>query len=213
MWRAHPLGNTLMLGKIESRRRRGVTEDEMVGWHHELNGHELEQTPGDSEGQGSLGCCSPWGSQRVEHDWTTEQQQLLEEEVFKMLSPEAHIHSFSCASFFFFLSLSLWLPWAACGIFVPQPGIEPMSPALEAQSLNHWTAREVPFCTSLRLQCWLPFPSSLQRTLLQGCKWRITETLASLLGSPLQSEPVTMLHFFTSNWFRTRHVTQFWPKR
>ena len=33
----------------------------MVGWHHRLNGHEFEQTPGDSEGQGSLECCSPWG--------------------------------------------------------------------------------------------------------------------------------------------------------
>ena len=42
-----------MLGKIEGRRRRGVTEDEMVGWHHQLNGHESEQTPGDREGQGS----------------------------------------------------------------------------------------------------------------------------------------------------------------
>ena len=36
----------------------GATEDEMVGWHHRLNGHELEQAPGDSEGQGSLACCS-----------------------------------------------------------------------------------------------------------------------------------------------------------
>ena len=39
----------------------GMTEDEMVGWHHQLNEHEFEQTPGDSEGQGSLACCSPWG--------------------------------------------------------------------------------------------------------------------------------------------------------
>ena len=36
-----------------------MTEDKMVGWHHRLNGHEFEQTPGDSEGQGSLECCSP----------------------------------------------------------------------------------------------------------------------------------------------------------
>ena len=39
-----------------------MTADEMVGWHHRLNGHEFEQAPGNSEGQGSLGCCSPWGS-------------------------------------------------------------------------------------------------------------------------------------------------------
>ena len=40
---------------------KGTIEDEMVGWHHRHNRHEFEQTLGDSEGQGSLGCCSPWG--------------------------------------------------------------------------------------------------------------------------------------------------------
>ena len=38
-----------------------MTEDEIFGWHHRLNGHDFEQTPGDSEGQGSLACHSPWG--------------------------------------------------------------------------------------------------------------------------------------------------------
>ena len=38
-----------------------TTEDEVVGWHHRLNGHELEQTLGEGEGQGGLTCCSPWG--------------------------------------------------------------------------------------------------------------------------------------------------------
>ena len=47
-------------GKDWSRRRRGQ-EDEMVGWHHQLDGHEFEQTPGDGNGQGSLACCSPRG--------------------------------------------------------------------------------------------------------------------------------------------------------
>ena len=40
---------------------KGATEDATVGWHHRFNAHELAQTPGDSEGQGSLMCCSPWG--------------------------------------------------------------------------------------------------------------------------------------------------------
>ena len=53
-----------------------MTEGEMVGWHHQLNGHEFEQAPGDGEGQGSLACCSPWGSQKVGHDLATEQQHL-----------------------------------------------------------------------------------------------------------------------------------------
>ena len=48
-----------MLGKEE----KGVTEDEMVGWYHPLNGHEFEETPGDGEGQGNLACCSLWGHQ------------------------------------------------------------------------------------------------------------------------------------------------------
>ena len=41
--------------------KKGATEDEMIGWHHQLNRHELGQTLGDGEGQGSLGCYSPWG--------------------------------------------------------------------------------------------------------------------------------------------------------
>ena len=50
-----------MLGKIEGRRRKGTTEDGTVAWHHRLDGHEFEKTPGDGEGWGSLACCSPWG--------------------------------------------------------------------------------------------------------------------------------------------------------
>jgi len=41
--------------------KKGMTEVEMIGWHHQLHGPESEQTPGDSEGQGSLAGCSPWG--------------------------------------------------------------------------------------------------------------------------------------------------------
>ena len=54
-----------MLGKIEGRKKRGP-EVEMVGWHHPLNGHEFEQTPGDSEGEGSLACCSTQGSKELD---------------------------------------------------------------------------------------------------------------------------------------------------
>ena len=43
-----------------------MTEDEMVGWHQRLNGHEFEQAPGDSEGQRSLACCSPWGCKELD---------------------------------------------------------------------------------------------------------------------------------------------------
>ena len=62
--RANSLEKTLMLGE------KGTTEDEMVRWHHQLDGHELEQSPGDGEGQGSLACCSPWDHKESD---TTEQ--------------------------------------------------------------------------------------------------------------------------------------------
>ena len=48
-------------GKDWRREEKGKTEDEMVGWHHWLDGHEFEKAPGVGEGQGSLACCSPWG--------------------------------------------------------------------------------------------------------------------------------------------------------
>ena len=55
------LEKTLMLGGIGGQKDEKTTEDEMVGWHHQLDGHEFEQAQGDSEGRGSLVCCSPWG--------------------------------------------------------------------------------------------------------------------------------------------------------
>ena len=65
MRRADSLEKTLMLGKIEGE-KRGTTENEMVGWHHRLNGYEFEQTLEDSKGQESLECCSPWDTK----EWT-----------------------------------------------------------------------------------------------------------------------------------------------
>ena len=53
----------------------------MVGWHHLLNEHEFEQTPGDSEGQGSLVSCSPW-IHRERHNLATKQQQIVAVETF-----------------------------------------------------------------------------------------------------------------------------------
>ena len=60
MRRAWLIGKDPDAGK-DWRQEKGTTENEMVGWHHQLDGHEFEQTLGDSEGQGSLVCCSLWG--------------------------------------------------------------------------------------------------------------------------------------------------------
>ena len=62
------MGKTLDAGKDWRQKEKRKTEDEMVGWHHQFNGNEFEQTSGDHEGQGSLMCCSPWG--RKESDTT-----------------------------------------------------------------------------------------------------------------------------------------------
>ena len=57
-------------GKDWRQEEKGMTEDEMVGWHHWHNGHEFEQAQGVGDGQGSLACCSPWGHRELD---TTEQ--------------------------------------------------------------------------------------------------------------------------------------------
>ena len=82
MQTADSLEKTLMLGKDPDvgkdwrQEEKGTTEDEMIGWHHGLNGHESESTARAGDGQGGLACCSPWGP-RVGHDWATEQQQRI----------------------------------------------------------------------------------------------------------------------------------------
>ena len=68
MRRVDSLEKTLMLGGRDwGQEEKGATEDEMAGWHHQLDGHEFERTPGVGDGQGSLLCCNSWG-RRVRHD-------------------------------------------------------------------------------------------------------------------------------------------------
>ena len=86
-WQTHVLiGKAPDAGKDWRQEEKGTKEDEMIGWHHQFDGHEFELALGDGEGKGSLACCSLWGrkesgkpgvlqsvgSQRVRHDWTTE---------------------------------------------------------------------------------------------------------------------------------------------
>ena len=66
MHRTDLLEKILMLREIEGREEKVTTENEMVGWHHRLNGHEFEQASGVGNGQGSLVCCSPWGCRETD---------------------------------------------------------------------------------------------------------------------------------------------------
>ena len=70
----HPKGNQFWIfigkdsdaGRDWGQEEKGTTENEIVGWHHWLEGHEFEQALGDGEGQGSLACCSPWGHKELD---------------------------------------------------------------------------------------------------------------------------------------------------
>ena len=59
-------------GKDWRQEEKRMTEDEMVRWYHQLDGHEFEQAPGAGDEQGGLVCCSPWGHKELGHYWTTE---------------------------------------------------------------------------------------------------------------------------------------------
>ena len=76
LWPPHAkswlIGEDPDAGRDWGQEEKGTTEDEMAGWHHRLDGHEFEWTPGVGDGQGGLACCDSMGSQRVRHDWTTE---------------------------------------------------------------------------------------------------------------------------------------------
>ena len=67
-------------GKDQRWEEKGMIEDEMVGWHHQLKGHEFEQTPGTGDGQGGLACYSPWSSQESDMterlNWTEEEREF-----------------------------------------------------------------------------------------------------------------------------------------
>ena len=90
------IGKDPDVGKDWRQEEKGTTEDEMVGWHHWLDGHEFEQAPRDGVGQRNLACCSPWGRKESEplNDWTT-------------------IHLFNCfkLDFQFFSLHIIWTIW------------------------------------------------------------------------------------------------------
>ena len=75
LWPPHAkswlIGKDSDAGRDWGQEEKGMTEDEMAGWHHQLDGHEFEWTLGVGDGQGGLACCDSWG-RRVGYDWATE---------------------------------------------------------------------------------------------------------------------------------------------
>ena len=97
MWRADSLEKTPDAGKDWRQEEKVTTEDEMVGWHHQLNGHEFEQALGVGDGQRSLACCSLWG--RKESDMT---EQLNNNMLSFICFPDSRFHIRSGTSLWFF---------------------------------------------------------------------------------------------------------------
>ena len=107
------IGKALDAGKDWWREEKETSEDEMVGWHHQLNGREFEQTPGDSRGQGSLACCSPGGWKKSD---TTEWRQQQHGKSRNFLS----INDFNLKK----LNLEENLSFRSCNLCWKQAGIQ-----------------------------------------------------------------------------------------
>ena len=119
------IGKDRDAGKDWRQEEKEMTEDEMVGWHHQLYEHEFGWTLGVGDGQGGLACC--------EELHTTEW----------LNRTELDLASGMWASLVLACRLSGCGFWAS-GILVPWPGIESGPPAIGSWSLSHWTLREVP---------------------------------------------------------------------
>ena len=109
-----------------------MTEDEMVGWHHQHDGHKFEQTVGDSEGRGSLACCSPWGHKELDTtEWLNNKRMMTPNfgEVVEHLELSSFTgenvkwyNNFGTQSGSFFTHLNKHLP---CNPTSPPLGIDP----------------------------------------------------------------------------------------
>ena len=119
MWRIDSLEKTLSL-KDWRREEKGTTEDEIVGWHHWLNGHEFEHAPEVGDGQGSLVWCSPQGCKMLDMteqlNWTSKMPSIQFCDLFKDL-----LSSVGCVTFkgrFYVFNIILYLWWVvACWMF------------------------------------------------------------------------------------------------
>ena len=134
-------------GEDWGQAEKGTTEDEMVGWHHWLNGHEFGWTPGVGDGQGGLACCGSWGRKELD---MTERLNWTELNWYYILmqrslaSYQTEFSLFLSLFYFIFLPQNLWDS-------VSQPEIEPGPLILKAQNSNHWTTKDVPRVLFLKL--------------------------------------------------------------
>ena len=124
-------------GKDWRQEEKGTTEEEMVGRHHQLNGHEFEQTPGDGEGHGSLACCSPWGHKEEDMTERLNNNKNIFSRGTSLKSLLILLQYCFCPTFCFFWSWGRWNLSSPTRDRTPTSWIGRWTP-------NHWTTREVP---------------------------------------------------------------------
>ena len=177
-------------GKDWGQDEKWVTEDGTVGWHHWLNRHEFEQTPGDSEGQGSLSCWSPWGHRELDmiNNWTKTTTRKLEAEapLYIALSLFLSLLNSSCQ----YLDLVCFGDQAfSCLCFHNASHIYLFSresllqrPLIWLQGSEKSSKMEYMQCSVTWRRKWQPTPVFLpgescgQRSLVGCCPWGYTES-------------------------------------
>ena len=84
------IGKDSDAGKDWRQKEKGMTEDQIVGWHHQLDGYEFEQASGVGDGQGSLACCSPWGRKELDTtEWLNWRTTTIIQNIFSQYVPYA----------------------------------------------------------------------------------------------------------------------------
>ena len=123
-------------GKDWGQEEKGATEDEMVGWHHWLNGHEFEQAPGVGDGQESLACCSQWG-RKVGHDWVTELTDLPKVTLLESSGPDLNPYPLDSKASVLYIT---WTPQFFVFIFTELPQV--LFPWLTSRFI-HWILKQL----------------------------------------------------------------------
>ena len=114
MRRVDSLEKTLMLGGIGGQEEKGTTEDEIAEWHHWLDGHESEWTPGVGDGQGGLACCDSWGHKELDRTQWLIWSDLWRLWKFPLLYVSyLFVHLFVCFCSIFRHSPSYLCPWTS----------------------------------------------------------------------------------------------------
>ena len=114
------IGKDPDVGKDWGQEEKAETEDEMVGWYHQINGHDFEQNQGDSEGQGSLVCCSPWCPKESDKTWQLNKHNYLAYKIMKqhcrVLTLHSGLYDFTFCSFIKLLLFNHWVLSVSCDL-------------------------------------------------------------------------------------------------